>query len=93
MTPEIRRVANFILIMFLSLFVAASAMQVVNADGLNNDSRNQRAVYDGYKTQRGAILVNNKPIAESIKTKFGVGSSRELTTAQADEVLRWLSNG
>jgi len=32
-------------------------------------------------------------IAESIKTKFGVGSSRELTTAQADEVLRWLSHG
>lgn len=68
MTPELKRVANFILLMFLSLFVAASAMQVVNADSLNNDSRNQRAVYDGYKTQRGAILVNNKPIAESIKT-------------------------
>ena len=68
MTPEIKRVANFILLMFLSLFVAASAMQVVNAEGLNNDSRNQRAVYDGYKTQRGAILVNNKPIAESVKT-------------------------
>ena len=68
MTPEIKRVANFILLMFLSLFIAASAMQVVNAEGLNNDSRNQRAVYDGYKTQRGAILVNNKPIAESVKT-------------------------
>ena len=68
MTPEIKRVANFILLMFLSLFMAASAMQVVNAEGLNNDSRNQRAVYDGYKTQRGAILVNNKPIAESVKT-------------------------
>jgi len=68
MTPELKRVANFILLMFLSLFVAASAMQVVNADALNDDSRNQRAVYDGYKTQRGAILVNNKPIAESIKT-------------------------
>jgi len=68
MTPEIKRVANFILLMFLSLFVAASAMQVVNAEGLNNDSRNQRAVYDGYKTQRGSILVNNKPIAESVKT-------------------------
>lgn len=51
--------------MFLSLFIAASAMQVVNADSLNNDSRNQRAVFDGYKTQRGAILVNNMPIAES----------------------------
>ena len=51
--------------MFLSLFVAASAMQVVNAESLNNDSRNQRAVFDGYKTQRGAILVDNNPIAES----------------------------
>jgi len=68
MTPEIKRVANLILLMFLSLFVAASAMQVVNADSLNNDSRNQRAVYDGYKTQRGSILVDNKPIVESIRT-------------------------
>jgi len=66
MTPEIRRVANVILLMFLSLFIAASAMQVVNADSLNNDSRNQRAVFDGYKTQRGSILVENKPIAESL---------------------------
>jgi len=66
MTPEIRRVANVILLMFLSLFVAASAMQVVNADALNNDSRNQRPVFDGYKTQRGSILVDNKPIAESV---------------------------
>ena len=65
MTPEIRRVANVILLMFLSLFIAASAMQVVNADSLNNDSRNQRAVFDGYKTQRGAILVDNNPVAES----------------------------
>ena len=68
MTPEIKRVANLIILMFLALFIAASAMQVVNADSLNNDSRNQRAVYDGYKTQRGAILVNNKPIAESLPT-------------------------
>lgn len=68
MTPEIKRIANLIMLMFLSLFIAASAMQVVNADSLNNDSRNQRAVYDGYKTQRGSILVDNKPIAESIKT-------------------------
>jgi peptidoglycan glycosyltransferase len=66
MTPEIRRVANVILLMFLSLFIAASAMQVVNADSLSNDSRNQRAVFDGYKTQRGAILVENQPIAESV---------------------------
>jgi len=68
MTPEIKRVANLIILMFLALFIAASTMQVVNADSLNNDSRNQRAVFDGYKTQRGALLVNNKPIAESVPT-------------------------
>lgn len=68
MRPEIKHVANLIMLMFLSLFIAASALQVVNADSLNNDSRNQRAVYDGYKTQRGSILVDNKPIVESIKT-------------------------
>jgi len=68
MKKEIRRVTNVILLMFVSLFAASSAMQVFNADSLNNDSRNQRAVYDGYKTQRGAILVDNKPIAESVQT-------------------------
>lgn len=68
MKKEIRRVTNIIVLMFVSLFAASSAMQVINADSLNNDSRNQRAVYDGYKTQRGAILVNNQPIAESIPT-------------------------
>lgn len=68
MKKEIRRVTNVILLMFVTLFAASSAMQVFNADSLNNDSRNQRAVYDGYKTQRGAILVDNKPIAESVQT-------------------------
>jgi len=82
MTPELKRVANFILLMFLSLFVAASAMQVINADSLNNDSRNQRAVYDGYKTQRGAILVNNKPIAESVKTANAYKYLRKYTGEQ-----------
>jgi len=68
MKKEIKRVTNIIVLMFVCLFAASSALQVFNADSLNNDSRNQRAVYDGYKTQRGSILVNNQPIAESIPT-------------------------
>lgn len=91
MTPEIRRVANFILLMFLSLFVAASTLQVVNADSLNNDSRNQRAVYDGYKTQRGAILVNNKPIAESIKTADAYRYLRKYTGEQYSAITGFYS--
>ena len=82
MRKEIRRVTNFILLMFVSLFVAASAMQVINADALNNDSRNQRAVYDGYKTQRGAILVDNKAIAESSTSKDSYHYLRTYTGEQ-----------
>ena len=91
MTPEIKRVANFILLMFLSLFVAASAMQVVNADSLNNDSRNQRAVYDGYKTQRGAILVNNKPIAESVQSSNAYRYLRKYTGEQYSAITGFYS--
>lgn len=91
MTPEIKRVANFILLMFLSLFVAASAMQVVNAESLNNDSRNQRAVYDGYKTQRGSILVNNKPIAESVKTSDAYQYLRKYTGEQYSAITGFYS--
>ena len=91
MTPEIKRVANFILLMFLSLFVAASAMQVVNADSLNNDSRNQRAVYDGYKTQRGAILVNNKPIAESVSSADAYRYLRKYTGEQYSAITGYYS--
>ena len=91
MTPEIRRVANLIILMFLALFVAASAMQVVNADSLNNDSRNQRAVYDGYKTQRGAILVNNKPIAESVPTADAYKYLRQYTGEQYSSLTGFYS--
>ena len=91
MTPEIKRVANFILLMFMSLFVAASAMQVVNADSLSNDPRNQRAVYEGYKTQRGAILVNNKPIAESIKTSDAYRYLRQYNGEQYSAITGFYS--
>ena len=91
MTPEIRRVANVILLMFLSLFIAASAMQVVNADSLNNDSRNQRAVFDGYKTQRGSILVDNKPIAESLASSDAYHFLRKYSGVQYSSLTGFYS--
>jgi peptidoglycan glycosyltransferase len=91
MTPEIRRVANVILLMFLSLFIAASAMQVVNADSLSNDSRNQRAVFDGYKTQRGAILVENQPIAESVPSSDAYHFLRKYSGPQYSAITGFYS--
>ncbi len=77
--------------MFLSLFVAASAMQVVNADALNNDSRNQRAVFDGYKTQRGAILVDNIPIAESTPSNDAYHFLRKYSAEQYSAITGFYS--
>jgi peptidoglycan glycosyltransferase len=52
--------------MFLSLFVAATLVQAVNAEDLADDPRNVRDIYESYKTQRGPILVDGKAIASSV---------------------------
>ena len=51
--------------MFVSLLISSSTIQVLAADELGRDPRNVRSVYDAYKTQRGAILVDGTPIAFS----------------------------
>ncbi len=71
MRKQLGRVSGTIFTMFLSLLVAATLIQVLHADSLNNDTRNVRPVYDTYKVKRGAILVNGQPIAESVPTDDG----------------------
>ena len=68
MNKELRRVMLVIVTMFVALFVSASLIQVLSADSLAQDPRNVRSVYDSYKTQRGAILINGNPIAYSQKS-------------------------
>ncbi|MEY4479218.1 MAG: hypothetical protein RL276_1523, partial [Bacteroidota bacterium] len=65
MNRELKRISILIFLMFLSLFVATTGIQVIGADSYTADQRNVRSIYDGYKTQRGAILVDNKAIAIS----------------------------
>lgn len=52
-------------VMFLALFLSTTNLQVLSSDSLTQDPRNVRAIYDGYQTQRGAILVDAQPIASS----------------------------
>lgn len=68
MSKELRRVAIVIAMMFLSLLVSSSFIQGINADALSLDQRNVRSVYDSYQVQRGDILVDGQPIAQSIKS-------------------------
>jgi len=62
---ELRRVSIVIFMMFLTLFVATTSIQVISAESLSQDQRNVRSVYDSYKKQRGSLLVDGQPIAYS----------------------------
>ena len=65
MNRELKRIAVVVGAMFLVLFLSATNLQVLSADSLAKDPRNVRAIYDGYQTKRGAILVDGQPIASS----------------------------
>lgn len=65
MNRELRRVSLVVLAMFLALFLSVTNLQVISSDALSKDQRNVRSIYDGYQVQRGAILVDAQPIANS----------------------------
>ncbi len=66
MNKQVRRVGLALTAMFLALFAMASSIQVLRSGDLYKDSRNVRASYETYKTQRGAILVDGVPVVESV---------------------------
>lgn len=65
MNKELRRVSVVVLMMFLTLFASTSIIQAISNDALNADGRNVRTLYDSYSAERGPILVNGEPIAQS----------------------------
>ena len=67
MNKELRRTSIAVLLMFLSLFVSVSVIQVVAADELRDDPRNSRTFYANMSVNRGPILVDGVPIAESVR--------------------------
>ena len=65
MNKELKRVSTVVLLMFVSLFLSSSIIQVVAADDLKADGRNSRTLYASYSAERGPILVDGQPIAYS----------------------------
>ncbi|GAA1694018.1 penicillin-binding transpeptidase domain-containing protein [Microcella alkalica] len=66
MNKELRRVSLVALAMFLALFVSTSVIQVFAVDGLRADGRNARTLFESYSAERGPILIDGAPIAESV---------------------------
>ena len=69
MNRPIRSLAVACLVMFLALLANVNFVQFVQADSLNNKNGNKRVINEEFSRARGAILVDGKPIAESVKTK------------------------
>lgn len=65
MNRELKRVSIVVLLMFVTLLVSSSIIQVFQAQALGEDSRNSRTLYASYSVERGPILVDGSPIAFS----------------------------
>lgn len=73
MNTPLRRLALVVVSMFLVLMVGTTWVQFVQADALNNDSRNVRTLYREFGNPRGPIIVAGTPIAwsEPVDDAFG----------------------
>lgn len=69
MTKELRRLSIIVLLMFLALFSSVSVIQVVQADSLQQNPDNKRALYDSFEVQRGSIIAGGTAIASSVPSK------------------------
>jgi peptidoglycan glycosyltransferase len=69
MNRPIRNIAVACLALFVALLVNANFVQFVQADELNSKNGNKRVINEEFSRDRGAILVDGKPVAESVKSK------------------------
>ncbi|NRQ49058.1 peptidoglycan D,D-transpeptidase FtsI family protein [Aeromicrobium stalagmiti] len=69
MNKPIRNLAIASLVMFMALLLNINYVQFVEADSLNAKNGNKRVINEEFSRDRGAILVDGKPVAESVKSK------------------------
>lgn len=65
MNRQLKHVSIAVLLMFLALMSSTTIIQFFQAENLSADSRNSRTLYDSFAVERGPILVDGKPIAQS----------------------------
>jgi len=66
MNRELKRVSIVVALMFAALLSSTSIVQAFQADNLSADARNTRTLLDSYSVERGAILVDGEPVAQSM---------------------------
>ena len=68
MNKQLKFLSRTVFAMFLLLFFSVTMIQFVNADELRNNPLNQRTIKNGYKVERGSIIVDGEPVAFSSPT-------------------------
>jgi penicillin-binding protein A len=91
MNRQVRRVGFALVMMFVALFLMASSIQVLRSDALYQDSRNVRASYETYKTQRGSILVGGAPVVSSVPYNDAYRFMREYESVIYSPVIGYFS--
>ena len=66
MNKPIRTISIFCLLLFVALMVNATWLQYWKSDAYDKDPRNRRVIEAAYSRDRGAILVGQEPVAESV---------------------------
>ncbi|MFF8819069.1 MULTISPECIES: peptidoglycan D,D-transpeptidase FtsI family protein [Leucobacter] len=69
MNKQLKFLSRAVFGMFLVLFFSVTMIQFVNADELRNNPLNQRTIKNGYKVERGSIIVDGEPVAFSTPTQ------------------------
>lgn len=84
MNRPIRRVATAALVLFGLLFLNVNHLQVVRADALRKDPRNNRLLLDEYGRPRGDIIAGQSTLVESRETKDRLKYLRVYAGGKAD---------
>lgn len=76
MNAPLRRLAAVVALLFASLLVSTTYVQFVDADALNARPDNRRTQFKEFGRERGPLLVNGKPVAESVPVDDAYGYQR-----------------
>ncbi len=82
MNRPIRYLAIACLVMFVALLANINYVQFVQADSLNAKNGNKRVINEEFSRDRGAILVGEDPVAESVKSDDEFKFQRRYTDAK-----------
>ena len=69
MNRPIRRVAFVAMLLTLALLINVSVSYLLRQDSLNANPQNRRVTDAQFAQDRGAILVGNTPVAETVASK------------------------